>query len=149
MGFSTMFSRALEDNTCIVAFSNDYSIREDLEKDLNTIAIAFLQILEGAYTIYYIPRVAIKSNPVNLPQYTGTYKMDSTVGFIIDVTVKDDHLQAVFNNGNPYAFYEEKKDFFFTKQSNSQLEFERDASGKITDVLLYFNRRKVPHLKIK
>jgi CubicO group peptidase (beta-lactamase class C family) len=149
MGFCSLFTRGVSDNSCIIAFSNDYSCSDSPETDLNAIDIPFLQILEGAYTIYYIPRVAIKSNPLNLPQYTGTYKMDSTVGFIIDVTVKDGHLQAVFNHGNPYIFYEEKKDFFFTKQSNSQLEFERDASGKIIDVLLYFNRRKVPHLKIK
>ena len=149
MGFSTMFTRALEDNTCIIAFSNDYSISADLEKDLNVFAITILQILEGISTTYYIPRVAIKSDPATLPQYTGTYKMDSTIGFNIDVTVKEDHLQATFNNGNPYAFYEEKKDFFFTKQSNSQLEFERDANGKIIDVLLYFQKRKVPHPKIK
>jgi CubicO group peptidase (beta-lactamase class C family) len=149
MGFCTLFTREVSDNSCIIAFSNDYSCSDDPETDLNAIDVPFLQIFEGTYTIYYIPRVAIKSNPASLPQYTGTYKMDSTVGFIIDVTVKDNHLQAVFNNGNPYIFYEEKKDFFFTKQSNAQLEFERDATGKIIDVLLYFNRRKVPHLKIK
>jgi hypothetical protein len=75
--------------------------------------------------------------------------MDSTAGFIIDVTFKGDHLQAIFNNGQPYIFFQEKKDFFFTKQANCQLEFERDVNGKITDVLLYFNKRKVPHWKIK
>jgi hypothetical protein len=106
-------------------------------------------IFDGVSTTYYIPRVAIKENPAGLPQYTGTYKMDSTAGFIIDITVKDGHLQAIFNNGNPYVFYAERKDFFFTKQSNCQLEFERDANGKIIDVLLYFNNRKVPHKKIK
>ena len=42
-----------------------------------------------------------------------------------------------------------KPNFFFTKRVNSQLEFERDSNGQITDVLLYFNNRKVPNLKIK
>ena len=149
MGFNALFTRAPEDNTCIIAFSNDYSISNDPETDLNAIDVGFLRIMDGISTNYYLPRVAITSDPASLPQYTGTYKMDSTVDFIIDVTVKDDHLQAVFNNGNPYILYEEKKDFFFTKQSNAQLEFERDANGKIKDVLLYFNKRKVPHLKIK
>lgn len=149
MGFSSMFSRDIGNNICIVALSNDYSINDNPDKELNFIDIAFLQILDGSSNLYYIPRVAIKSKPANLPQYTGTYKMDSTAGFIIDVTLKGDHLQAIFNNGSPYEYYEEKKDFFFTKRVNSQLEFERDSNGKITDVLLYFNNRKVPHLKIK
>ncbi|AEW02686.1 hypothetical protein A4D02_01565 [Niastella koreensis] len=149
IGYNTLFTRGLANNSCIVAFSNDFSSSNNPESDLSAYDAAFWQIIGGASNIYYIPRVAIKSNPATLPQYTGTYKMDSTAGFIIDVTVKDDHLQAIFNNGQPYIFYEEKKDFFFTKQSNSQLEFERDGNGKITDVLLYFNKRKVPHLKIK
>jgi CubicO group peptidase (beta-lactamase class C family) len=149
MGFCSLFTRGLQDNSCIIALSNDYSCSNNPETDLNFIDIAFLQIFEGTNKIYYIPRVAIKSNPATLPQYTGTYKMDSTAGFIIDVTVKGDHLQAIFNNGQPYIFFEEKKDFFFTRQANCQLEFERDVNGKIIDVLLYFNKRKVPHLKIK
>jgi CubicO group peptidase (beta-lactamase class C family) len=149
MGFNAMFTHGVNENLCIIALSNDYSIREDPEKEMNFIDIAFLQILDGSSTVYYIPRVAIKSSPASLPQYTGTYKMDSTADFIIDVTVKGDHLQAIFNNGSPYEYYEEKKDFFFTKRVNSQLEFERDSNGKITDVLLYFNKRKVPHPKIK
>lgn len=149
MGFNSLFTRGLQDNSCIIALSNDYSICNNQEKELNFIDIAFLQILDGSSKIYYIPRVAVQSNPAELPPYTGTYKMDSTAGFIIDVTVKDDHLQAVFNKGKPYIFYKEKKDFFFTKQANCQLEFERDGTGKITDVLLYFNKRKVPHQKIK
>lgn len=149
MGFNAMFTHGIDENICITTFSNDYSIRNDAEKEMNFIDIGFLQILDGSSNVYYIPRVAIQSKPANLPQYTGTYKMDSTAGFIIDVTIKGDHLQAIFNNGSPYEYYEEKKDFFFTKRVNSQLEFERDSNGKITDVLLYFNGRKVPHLKIK
>ncbi len=149
MGFCTLFTRGVSDNSCIIALSNDYSINDNPETELNFVDLAFLQIFDGSSTVYYIPRVAIKSKSASLPQYTGTYKMDSTVSFIIDVTVKGDHLQAVFNNGSPYEYFEEKKDFFFTKRVNSQLEFERDVNGKITDVLLYFNKRKVPHLKIK
>lgn len=149
MGFNTLFTRGLDNNTCIVAFSNDFSSSNNAESDLSAFDAAFWQIFDGSSTVYYIPRVAIKSNPAALPQYTGTYKMDSTASFIIDVTVKDDHLQAVFNNGQPYIFFQEKKDFFFTKQANCQLEFERDGNGKITDVLLYFNKHKVPHWKIK
>lgn len=149
MGFSTLYTRGLANNSCIIAFSNDYSISDNPETDLNFIDIACWVIFDGISTIYYIPRVAIKENPAGLPQYTGTYKTDSTGGFIIDITVKDGHLQATFNNGNPYIFYEERKDFFFTKQSNCQLEFKRDANGNITDVLLYFIKRKVPHKKIK
>lgn len=149
MGFSSMFTRCVNDNMCMVVLSNDYSISDNPEKELNFIDIGFLQILDGSSTVYYIPRVAIKSNPASLPQYTGTYKTDSTAGYIIEVKVKDNHLQATFNNGSPYEYFEEKKDFFFTKRANSQLEFERDSNGKITDVLLHFNKRKVPHTKIK
>jgi len=149
MGFQALFTQAPEENACIIAFSNDYSISEDPEKDLNFVDIACLRIMDGISANYYIPRVPVKSDAATLSQYTGTYKMDSTVSFIIDVTVKDGHLQAIFNNGNPYNFYEEKKDLFFTKQINSQLEFRRDANGNILDVLLYFNKRKVPYQKIK
>jgi CubicO group peptidase (beta-lactamase class C family) len=149
MGFSSLISRGLQDNSCIIVLSNDYGIKDKPDADLNAIAVTLLQIFEGSSTVYYIPRVAVKSNPATLPQYTGTYKTDSTGGFIIDVTVKDNLLQAIFNNGQPYKFFQEKKDFFFTKQSNCQLEFERDGNGKITDVLLYFNKRKLPHWKIK
>ncbi|OQP50562.1 hypothetical protein A4H97_01600 [Niastella yeongjuensis] len=149
MGFSSLMSRGLKDNSCIIVLSNDYGSNKNPDAELNAIAVPLLQIYEGSSTVYYIPRVAVRSNPAALPQYTGTYKMDSTAGFVIDVTVKDNQLQAVFNNGQPYKFFEEKKDFFFTKQSNCQLEFERDGNGKITDVLMYFNKRKVPHLKIK
>lgn len=112
MGFCSMFTREVNDNSCIIAFSNDYSCSERPETDLNAIDISFLQIFEGTYTIYYIPRVAIKSNPATLPQFTGTYKMDSTVGFIIDVTVKDDHLQAVLTMGIHMHFMKKRKTSF-------------------------------------
>ena len=147
-GFQALFIQLPEDSICYMALSNDFSTCCNPETELNFIDAAFLQIFANNPN-YYIPRSAITPDAATLPEYTGSYKRDTSVSYIIDITLNDNHLQSVLNNGQANELFEEKKDFFFLKSFNCQIEFERGADGKIKDLIVYFNKQKARYRKIK
>jgi CubicO group peptidase (beta-lactamase class C family) len=68
--------------------------------------------------------------------YVGKYRFDFGV---LDVVLKGDHLEAQLTGQTAHPVFPSSKDKFFYKVVDAQLDFERDADGKIIAVVLHQN----------
>jgi D-alanyl-D-alanine-carboxypeptidase/D-alanyl-D-alanine-endopeptidase len=64
--------------------------------------------------------------------YVGKYRFDFGM---LDVTLKIDHLEAQLTGQDSFPIFANAKDRFFYKIVDAQLDFERDAGGKVVAVL--------------
>lgn len=80
-------------------------------------------------------RQAITLEKSVLEQYVGTYQADPTFG--IEVRLKGEQLQAQATQQPAFSLFAEKSDFFFIKEVDAQIEFKRDAQGKILALVLH------------
>jgi len=75
-----------------------------------------------------------------LAQYVGTYKLPSGTNFI--VTLEGDQLMGhLSTQGNKMPLLAESETKFFLEPINTQLEFVKDASDKVTHAILHGNTR--------
>ena len=74
-------------------------------------------------------------NPATLQDYVGQYQFD--FGGVLDVTLKDTQLQAQLTGQPVVPIYASAADKFFYKIVEAQLDFERDADGKVIAVVLH------------
>jgi D-alanyl-D-alanine-carboxypeptidase/D-alanyl-D-alanine-endopeptidase len=72
-----------------------------------------------------------------LGDYVGRYHF--SFGALLDVTLKGDHLEAQRGAQPAYPIFGSAKDRFFYKIVDAQLDFERDAGGKVVAVVLHQN----------
>ena len=70
-----------------------------------------------------------------LEPLVGTYEMRP--GAVIVVTLEGDHLMAQLTGQPKFELFAERENFFFYKIVDAQLEFTRDASGKVTGATLH------------
>ena len=82
--------------------------------------------------------VEITVDPAALSAYAGKYK--ASFG-ILNVELKGDHLEAQLGAQPAFPVYASGEDQFFYKIVDAQLSFERDASRKVTAVVLHQNGR--------
>jgi hypothetical protein len=75
-----------------------------------------------------------------LGDYVGKYRFDFGV---LDVALKSDHLEAQLTGQSAFSIFANAKDKFFYKIVDAQLDFERDAGGKVVAVVLHQNGRDV------
>ena len=68
--------------------------------------------------------------------YVGRYQFDFAM---LDVTLKGDHLEAQLTRQAALPIFPSAKDRFFYKAVDAQLDFERDAAGKVIAVVLHQN----------
>ncbi len=74
-----------------------------------------------------------------LASYPGRYQL--APGAVIEVTLKDGQLKAQLTGQEAASIYASAKDKFFYKIVDAQLDFERDANGKVIAVVLHQNGR--------
>jgi D-alanyl-D-alanine-carboxypeptidase/D-alanyl-D-alanine-endopeptidase len=74
-----------------------------------------------------------------LGDYAGRYKFD--FGAVIEVTARGRHLDAQLTGQPAFPVFANAKDRFFYMAVEAQLEFERDAGGKVVAVILHQNGR--------
>ena len=80
---------------------------------------------------------AIEVDASALGEYVGKYQLHS--GLVIDFTLKGDHLEAQVTGQPAFPIFASAKDRFFYKIVDAQLDFERDAGGKVVAVVLHQN----------
>jgi serine-type D-Ala-D-Ala carboxypeptidase/endopeptidase len=83
-----------------------------------------------------------KSIPLDagtLGDYIGKYRFD--FGAVLDVALKGDHLDAQLTGQPALPIFASARDRFFYKAVDAQLDFERDAGGKVVAVVLHQNGR--------
>jgi CubicO group peptidase (beta-lactamase class C family) len=70
--------------------------------------------------------------------YVGKYQFNFG---LLDVVLKSDHLEAQLTGQAVYPIFASGQDKFFYKLVDAQLDFERDAGGKVIAVVLHQNGR--------
>jgi serine-type D-Ala-D-Ala carboxypeptidase/endopeptidase len=74
-----------------------------------------------------------------LGDYVGKYRLNS--GAVVDFALKGDHLETQIAGQPAFQIFASAKDKFFLKAVDAQLDFERDADGKVVAVVLHQNGR--------
>lgn len=131
-GFSTNFTRFINDDICTVVFSNN-------ESNVDFVAIALANILfDMPVEIPYVHK-EVKINPAILDRYVGKYSS----GLTIEVIKKDGKLYR-HRDGIPDIELkpESETKFFYADETDRQLEFEVDATGKVTKIWFYNSGQK-------
>jgi CubicO group peptidase (beta-lactamase class C family) len=82
-----------------------------------------------------------------LRQYEGTYELMPS--FSIRIFLDGTNLQAQATGQEAAKIYPEKEAFFFYKIVDAQIEFEKDASGKVSALVLHQNGIKQRGKKIQ
>lgn len=76
----------------------------------------------------------IQLDVATLGDYVGQYRFSFGV---LDVALKSDHLEAQLTGQAAFPIFASAKDKFFYKVVEAQLDFERDAGGKVVAVVLH------------
>ena len=77
-------------------------------------------------------------DPTALANYVGKYRFDFGV---LDVAFRNGHLEAQLTGQHTFPIFASARDKFFYKVVDAQLDFERDAGGKVVAVVLHQNGR--------
>jgi serine-type D-Ala-D-Ala carboxypeptidase/endopeptidase len=80
----------------------------------------------------------IALDAATLGDYVGKYQFDFGV---LDVALKSDHLEAQLTGQPVFPIFASARDKFFLKVFDAQLDFDRDAGGKVVAVVLHQNGR--------
>jgi CubicO group peptidase (beta-lactamase class C family) len=91
-----------------------------------------------------IVRTAITVDPKILPQYAGTYAL--APNFDMVVTVENGQLFAAVTGQGKNPLFAESETKFFPTENPAELEFVKDADGKVTALILHNSGhdRKIP-----
>jgi CubicO group peptidase (beta-lactamase class C family) len=138
-GFSANFSRFVNDDICTIIFSNN-------ESNTDFVAIALADILfDVAVEVPYIHK-EVKIDPALLDRYVGKY----SAGLTLEVIKKDGKLYR-HRDGTPDIELkpESTTKFFYADETDRQLEFEVDASGKVVKTWFFNSGQKGEIKKIQ
>ena len=80
-------------------------------------------------------RVAVTLDTAILRQYVGQYQIGPN--FIFMISLEDGHLYGQATGQGKMELFAEKKDLFFIKVVDGEVEFVRDAEGKIEKLILH------------
>ncbi len=140
-GYITMMSRVPEDGVSVILLSNasNQTVGEITKK---IYAILYHQP-------YELPkeRQAINLDQQIMQQYTGEYEV--MPGINVSIVAKDSVLIATPTGQSPKTLYAEKKDFFFEKEEDVQLDFTRNDQNQIDGFVFHQAGREIKCKKIK
>ncbi|MEG3181013.1 serine hydrolase [Sphingomonas sp. LT1P40] len=106
-----------------------------LSKSLMTLA-------RGGTVILPDERKAATVAPEKLAQYEGVYELAPT--FTLTMRVKDGKLMTQATGQQEFELFPESADRFFLKVVDAQVDFTRDAAGKVTGLILHQGGRSTP-----
>lgn len=140
-GFSSYILRFPQDEIAVIIFDNSSSNAVGTISK-NVAAILFNQS-------YDIPgaKKEITVDTAILKQYVGEYEL--APGFTITVSLRENGLKAQATGQSSFDIYAEKENVFFLKVVDAKIEFVKDASGTVTEMILYQNGQQPHGKKIK
>ena len=141
LGFASFIGHIPEDSTCIILLDNKQSngllkIAEDINAILNKQPYDFPK-----------PRTEIEVDTATLRSYTGTYQL--TPEIMLAIQLEDGQLTVHATADGKAELFAEKDNYFFLKMTDTQIEFIKNATGKITKLIFYDHGQKLEALKIK
>jgi len=127
-GFTADFLRIHADDICIVVLCNK-------SENLTSITKGLTNILYGLP--YEIPqeRQSIQLSEEELKQYVGEYWINNELK--VNVSLEGRQLKGQMTGQPKVDLFAQRKDLFFLKVVDAQLEFTRDSSGKVVKVIMY------------
>lgn len=140
-GYITTISRIPADDVTIILLSN--ASNQIIQKISNDIyAILYNQK-------YEVPkqRKAVNLDEQTMQQYNGQYELKP--GLIVTINAKDSVLIATPTGQGDKTLYAEKKDFFFEKEEDVQLDFTRNDKNEVDGFIFHQSGREVRVKKIK
>ncbi|MEO8909634.1 MAG: serine hydrolase [Gemmatimonadaceae bacterium] len=90
-------------------------------------------------------RAEITVNPAILESYVGVYQLAPS--FVIAITHEGSSLYGQATGQPRFQLFAESPTEFFLKVADAQITFEKDASGKVTRLILHQNGMNVPGQK--
>lgn len=124
----------------LILFSNTSSNLGKLSNDLAAI------LYDKPYTIP-VANVEVKLDNAVLQQYVGEYQL--APAFSITVTLKDNHLYGQATGQPAFQLFAKSEKRFFLKAVPAEVEFSKDANGKVTEMVLLQNGREMKGEKVK
>ena len=129
-GYATYIERQIDNDKTIIILDN--------HGDDNFPFFAVRKILYGQ-SLTPKKRQEITLAPEKLPEYEGEYELSETVS--IKIFMQDGKLKTQLTGQSAFDIFAESADNFFLKVVDAQLEFVRDANGKIIKLILHQNGR--------
>src|SRR5690606_37788817 len=130
-GFSTLIVRYLDDRTTVVVLANLVSAPvARIAHDLSAIAFG---------EPYSLPkqRTAVKVPVEVLDAYVGEYELRP--GFVFVITREGERLYVQPTGQGKSPIFPESATEFFSKIVDAQISFAKDASGRVTGLVLHQN----------
>lgn len=140
-GFNTELAYWPDEHLTVVALGNLNG------PSPNLIADYLAATIHGEKVTLNSERKETKLDRSKLPDYLGEYQLAPKA--VLSVMQEGDHLVTQLTGQPKLPIFAESPDRFFLKVVEAQLEFTRDASGKVTKVTLHQGGRDLPAPKIK
>ncbi len=132
-GFNTWLGYDPDRKITVVALANING------NGASTLGRAMMTLARGGTVTLPSERQAVKLAPAILKSYEGTYEINPRFG--ITIRAEGDRLIAQATGQGPLDLFPEAQDRFFYRAVDAQIDFTRDASGKVTGAVLHQNGR--------
>ena len=141
-GFSSIIVRQPDTNVTVIVLTNN----DSLPGGAGTVARDLFAIYYGQPYSIPKPRIVAKVDPALYDQYVGIYEV--TPEFKITITRQGGSLFAQVTGQGRAEIFPEAETRFFYKVVDAVIHFEKDASGKVTSLVLEQGGRKQSGKKI-
>jgi CubicO group peptidase (beta-lactamase class C family) len=142
-GFNTQLTYYPEDKLTVVVLANvNGAAPGEIAGKLSAVA-------HGEAVKLQTEHRQITVDPKVLARYVGTYQLTADAKMLI--TLDGDQLSEKLGGQQTFPIFPESETMFFLKVVEAQIEFERDSSGKVTDLILHQGGRdqKAPRISDK
>ncbi|WP_234733697.1 serine hydrolase [Tellurirhabdus bombi] len=134
-GFATFYIQVPEDDVVIILLCN-----VDDTSDLTSLEPIATDLLKIMYNMPYqlpVERKAVAVDESVLRQYVGTYRLDAERTIAVTLEASKLFLQVT---GQPkFEMFAENETNFFLKVIDVQLTFDKDAGGKVSQLVVHQN----------
>ncbi|WP_080059426.1 serine hydrolase [Spirosoma aerolatum] len=134
-GFATFFVLLPEDNTVLIMLAN-----VDDTSDATTLEPLLKDLLFITYGMPYQMPVSFRTVSVNdsiLETYVGSYQL--APNRILSITFDNRKLFLQVTGQQRFELFPSSETDFFLKAVNAQLTFQKDAAGRVTQVVVHQN----------
>ena len=141
-GYITIISRVPADGVTIILLSNASNQAVGGKISNNIYSILYHQK-------YELPKVrtAVSLDAQTMKQYDGEYEIRP--GLMVTIQAKDGVLIATPTGQSAKTLYAEKKDFFFEKEEDVQLDFTRNDKSQVDGFVFHQGGGEIKCKKIK
>ncbi len=139
-GFNSSIYLVPEQQLAVIQLSN---VNTGIEAEITKETLALLNDKP-----YQVPteRKSIALDSAQLKEYEGIYEMMPGIRFT--VAQVSGNLMAQLTNQPAIEIYASEKDHFFYKVVKAEIQFKRNAAGKVDQLVLFQNGREIPCKKL-